>query len=96
LLIRIGVPVIAIFTKMDALEVKAYSELLNMGKSFEDANQEKVALARDMFQQSYLDPLKKVKNGPAQIVELRGVWRFCVVVHWTQSPLRYEPACQGL
>jgi hypothetical protein len=73
LLIFIQVPVIAIFTKMDALDDRAYNELLGKGASFEEADSKAPSLAKDKFEQSYLRPVEGVKNKPAYIVQLRGM-----------------------
>jgi hypothetical protein len=73
LLILIQVPVIAIFTKMDALDEKAFNQLLNEGASFEDAYSKAPSLAKNKFEQSYLRPLNDVQNKPAFIVQLRGM-----------------------
>ena len=73
LLIFIQVPVIAIFTKMDALDDRAYNQLLDEGASFEDADSKAPSLAKDKFERSYLRPVKDAKNKPAYIVQLRGM-----------------------
>jgi len=73
LLILIQVPVIAIFTKMDALDKRAFNQLLAKGVPFVEARSEAPSLAKDKFEQSYLRPLKDVKNKPAYIVGLRGM-----------------------
>lgn len=75
LLIFIQVPVIAIFTKMDALDERAFNQLLNEGASFEEADSKAPSLAKDKFERSYLRPLtvENVKNKPAYIVQLRGM-----------------------
>ena len=73
LLSFIQVPVIAIFTKMDALDERAFNQLLDEGASFEDADSKAPSLANDKFERSYLRPLKDVKNKPARIVKLRGI-----------------------
>ena len=69
----IQVPVIAIFTKMDALDKRAFGQLLNGGVSSEDAFSKAPSLAKDKFEQSYLRPIQDVKNKPADIVQLRGM-----------------------
>jgi hypothetical protein len=73
LLIFIQVPVIAIFTKMDALEERAFNQLLNEGVSVEDADSKAPSLAEDKFERSYLRPVEDAKNKPAYIVQLRGM-----------------------
>jgi GTP-binding protein EngB required for normal cell division len=49
----IQVPVIAIFTKMDALDERAFNQLLNEGASFEEADRKAPSLAKDIFERSY-------------------------------------------
>jgi hypothetical protein len=74
LLIFIQVPVIVIFTKMDALDERAFNELVNEGASFEEADSKAPSLAKDKFERSYLRPVNDVvKNKPAYIVQLRGM-----------------------
>jgi hypothetical protein len=73
LLIFIQVPVIAIFTKMDALDKRAFNQLLNKGVSAKEARSKAPSLAKDKFERSYLRPLEDVKNKPAYIVQLRGI-----------------------
>jgi hypothetical protein len=73
LLIFIQVPVIAIFTKMDALEERAFNQLLNEGAEFEEADTKAPSLAKDKFERGYLRPVTNVKNKPAYIVQLRGM-----------------------
>ena len=67
------VPVIAIFTKMDALDDKAYNELVNNGVSWEEAEEKVSSVAQDIFERMYLRPLKQVKHQPRAIVRLRGM-----------------------
>ncbi|KAN0124046.1 hypothetical protein V8E52_002536, partial [Russula decolorans] len=66
-----NVPVIAIFTKMDALDKRAFNQLLNKGVSAKEARSKAPSLAKDKFERSYLRPLEDVKNKPAYIVQLR-------------------------
>ena len=88
----IQVPVIAIFTKMDALEERAFNQLLNEGASFEEADNKAPSLAKDKFEQSYLRPLKDVKNKPAYIVRLRGV---LFHINSTGDRLNHSPPRHG-
>jgi hypothetical protein len=74
LLIFIQVPVIAIFTKMDALDKRAFNQLLTEGVPVKEARSKAPSLAKDKFERSYLRPLKdEVKNKPAYVVQLRGI-----------------------
>ena len=73
LLILIQVPVIAIFTKMDALDSRAFNQLLNEGLPVKEARSEAPSRAKDNFERSYIRPLEVVKNKPAYIVQLRGM-----------------------
>ena len=67
------VPVIAIFTKMDALDDKAYNELLNNGASWEEAEEKVASVAQDIFERKYLRPLEQVKHQPRAVVKLRSM-----------------------
>jgi hypothetical protein len=67
-----SVPVIAVFTKMDALDKKVFSEQLNNGTPFSEARSKVPTLAKAKFEQDYLEPLKEVFHPPGKIVELRG------------------------
>ncbi|KAN0118210.1 hypothetical protein V8E52_005471 [Russula decolorans] len=67
-----NVPVIAIFTKMDALDKRAFNQLLTEGVPVKEARSKAPSLAKDKFERSYLRPLKdEVKNKPAYVVQLR-------------------------
>ena len=92
LMIFIQVPVIAIFTKMDALDERAFNQLLNEGASFEDADSKAPSLAEHIFEQSYLQPLEEVKHKPADIVQLRGML-FCI--NSTGDQLNHSPPRYG-
>ena len=48
------VPVVLIFTKFDALELKCYSKLREEGKSHEEASIQVLELAHKTFQDEYL------------------------------------------
>jgi hypothetical protein len=69
----VEVPVIAIFTKMDALDKKAFNELKNQGKSFKDAKREAPECAATMFENNYLRKLDEVKYRPSKTVQFRGM-----------------------
>ncbi|KAF8814006.1 era-like GTP-binding protein [Phlegmacium glaucopus] len=66
-----NVPVIAVFTKMDALDKKVFSEQLNKKIPPREARKNVPSLARAKFERDYLAPLKKVSHQPKNIVELR-------------------------
>jgi hypothetical protein len=68
----VKVPVIAVFTKMDALDKKVFSKELNNGTPFSEAKSMVPALAKAKFEQDYLEPLKKVSHPPRKTVKLRG------------------------
>jgi hypothetical protein len=68
----VKVPVIAVFTKMDALDKKVFSKQLNNGTPFLEAKSMVPALAKAKFEQDYLEPLNKVSHPPRGTVELRG------------------------
>jgi GTP-binding protein EngB required for normal cell division len=68
-----NVPAIAIFTKMDALDKKVFSEQLNKGMSLQQAKQEFQSLAKVKFERDYLKPLKQVPHPPRGIVQLRNM-----------------------
>jgi hypothetical protein len=94
LLILIQVPVIAIFTKMDALDEKAFNMLLNDGASFEVADSEAPFLAKHIFERRYLRPLLElleVQNKPAHIVQLRGMFH----INSTGDQLNHSPHRHG-
>lgn len=66
------VPVVAIFTKMDAIDKKMFNKLVNDGVAFPDAKKQAPSAAKAKFQSDFLEPLQKVRYKPAQIVQLRG------------------------
>jgi GTP-binding protein EngB required for normal cell division len=69
------VPVIAIFTKCDALEIKAYSTLRNVdGLSEDEAEAAAPAAAAELFQKHFLPRLKETQKPPASHVCLRGMF----------------------
>ena len=59
---------------MDALDERAFNQLLNDGASFEEADTKAPSLAKDIFERGYLRPVKNVKNKPAYIVQLRSMF----------------------
>jgi hypothetical protein len=71
----IEVPLIAIFTKMDALDKKVFSEQLNQGVPPLKAKANIASLAKAKFERDYLAPLsdsEKVAYPPKYTVQLRG------------------------
>jgi hypothetical protein len=66
------VPVVAIFTKFDALEDKAYGELDEQGVSHEDAVTQAPARAVADFETNHLPYLYKQKFPPKGHAYLRG------------------------
>lgn len=72
----VEVPVIAVFTKLDALDIKAFNALIAKGKPIDKATQQTPALAASTFKKDYLKKLKKVKYHPSKVVELRGKYSF--------------------
>ena len=58
---------------MDALDSRAFNQLLNEGLPAKVARSKAPSLAKDKFHRSYLRPLEDVKNKPAYIVQLRGM-----------------------
>ena len=72
ILVLIQVPVIAIFTKMDTLDKRAFNELILNEVPYTEAKEQAPARAKDIFEKSYLHRLKGVKYTPRKIVRLRG------------------------
>jgi len=66
------VPVVLIFTKFDALELKCYSKLLEEGKSHEEASIQVPELANKTFQDQYLPRVLSAKFPPKAYVCLSG------------------------
>ena len=58
---------------MDALDSRAFNQLLNEGLPAKVARSKAPSLAKDKFRRSYLRPLEDVKNKPACIIQLRGM-----------------------
>jgi GTPase len=76
LLIHILVPVIAVFTKMDALDDEARNQLMYEEVSFAKIKEQVPVRARAIFEKNYLQRLEKVKHKPSYVVELRGMLPF--------------------
>jgi len=68
----LAVPVVAIFTKFDALEDKAYGDLEEEGASEEDAVAQAPARAVADFEEMYLPELYRREYPPRGHVYLRG------------------------
>jgi hypothetical protein len=66
------VPVVLIFTKFDALEIKCYSKLREEGKSHEEASIQVPELAHKTFQDEYLSRVLGAKFPPKTYVCLSG------------------------
>jgi len=64
------VPVIAIFTKFDGLETKAFSELRANKVDIKTAKREKKQRAIEAFTTSYVEPLKELSTRPMPWVKL--------------------------
>ena len=75
---------------MDALDKRAFNQLLAKGVPFAEARSEAPSLAKDKFEQSYLRPLKDVKpeNEPTYIVQLRGM---LFHINSTDDQLNHSP-----
>lgn len=69
----LAVPVIAIFTKFDALEDAAFGNLINEGISSEDAWKQAPARAIADFEKGYLGDLYGVRYPPKGHICLRGM-----------------------
>ncbi len=65
-------PVVLIFTKFDALELKCYSKLLEQGKSHEEAIVQVPELADKTFQKEYLPRVLGAQFPPKTYVCLAG------------------------
>jgi len=67
-----NVPVIAIFTKMDALDKEARNQLmLDDDVPFEKINEKVPILAKTIFEKNYLQRLEEVKHKPRYVIQLR-------------------------
>lgn len=83
LLIVIQVPVIAIFTKMDALDAKARNQLMWEKVPFAQHKEQVPIRAKAIFEEKYLQRLQEVKHQPRYVVQLRGM----LLVSDTSNPL---------
>ena len=73
LLTSIQVPVIAIFTKMDALDEEARNQLVREKVSFRNIKEQVPIHAKAIFEKKYLQRLQEVKHKPRYIIQLRGM-----------------------
>jgi len=71
-IIILQVPVVLVFTKFDALELKCYSKLREEGKSHEKASIQVLELAHKTFQDEYLPRVLGAKFPPKTYVCLSG------------------------
>src|SRR4051794_19309933 len=70
----VQVPTVVIFTKMDALDDRAYNELIRQGQSFIDAGRQAPSIAAVRFREYYLNKLDGVRHPPSDIIRLRGMY----------------------
>jgi hypothetical protein len=77
---------------MDGLDASAFNKLLNDGASFMEARSKASSLAKDIFEQNYLQPLKNVTYQPAYTVQLRGT---LLLVYCTGDSLNHLPLRHG-
>ncbi|KAN0109796.1 hypothetical protein V8E52_008902, partial [Russula decolorans] len=69
-----NVPVIAIFTKMDALDDEARNQLMWDDDVLPAKIKEEVPIrAKAIFKKNYLERLEEVKHRPREVVQLRGM-----------------------
>jgi len=78
-LILILVPVIAVFTKLDALDDEARNQLMYEEDSFAKIKERVPIRARAIFEKNYLQRLENVNHKPCDIVELRGMLLFVMI-----------------
>ena len=84
ILVLIQVPVIAIFTKMDALDDEARNQLMwDDDVPVAKIKEEVPIRAEAIFKEYYLQRLEKVKHRPRYVVQLRGM---LLLVHDTATP----------
>src|SRR5262245_15377506 len=68
-----SVPVIAIFTKFDGLEIKCYSDLRDEGRTMAEARNEEAQSARAIFNTHYLPRIMESEFPPKAYVSLKGM-----------------------
>jgi hypothetical protein len=84
ILVLIQVPVIAIFTKMDALDDEARNQLMWDDDVLPAKIKEEVPIrAKAIFRKNYLERLEEVKHRPREVVQLRGM---LLLGHDTATP----------
>jgi hypothetical protein len=71
--ILIQVPIIAIFMKMDALDARAFNELMLDDIPYAKAKEQAPARGEDIFEKNYLERLQGVQYMPRHVVRLRGM-----------------------
>ncbi|KDQ08219.1 hypothetical protein BOTBODRAFT_118837 [Botryobasidium botryosum FD-172 SS1] len=69
-----SVPVIAIFTKFDALDATAFSALIDQGVSFEEAQKQAPEYAQAQFDQNLLPLVEQLAHPPRAVVCLRSTY----------------------
>jgi hypothetical protein len=72
----VAVPVILIFTKCDALDAIAFTDLEREGKSIEEAEAKAPRRALEDFEKQQLPRFKARTYPPKDVVYLRGMWLF--------------------
>lgn len=82
IVVLIQVPVIAIFTKMDALDKEARNQLMWDGVPPAKFKEEVPIRAEAIFKKNYLQRLEEVKHRPHHVVQLRGT---LLLVHDTAT-----------
>ena len=65
-------PVVAIFTKFDALIITAFGELRKQGVSWADAQDKALSHAKEKLKKDYIDQLYKCRYKPKKHVWLKG------------------------
>jgi hypothetical protein len=85
----VQVPVIAVFTKMDALDNKAFNHLVGEGVSLKTAKEKLVSHAKEIFDRDYYEPLQRVTHKPRSTVQLRRTFVF--LIHIGDSPNHPAP-----
>jgi len=92
ILVLIQVPIIAIFTKMDALDLMAFNELVLDGVPLAKARMQAPDRGKHIFKTNYLQRLEEVKCKPRSVVQLRGMSLLVgdSSIPLSHSPLRYE------
>ena len=87
-LIFIQVPIIAIFTKMDALDARAFNELILDDVPYAKAKMQAHSRGEEIFKTNFLQRLEEVKHKPRSVARLRGM---SLIVGDTSTPLSRLP-----